>query len=697
MNNLIYVRRKRKIILTKKDKIKPNDIYVATLLKNVESLGFTLSEEIIDILETYSVIEIEKFYKELINSLMLSLGANVRYKPMYPNFPKQVMQATNAELYTNAFLHYLGDFFGVRILPKYRKIRRADLKDKIKLKVIELGNICEFNSIFTNLINSKTSISESDQIDLEWFVKYHKDEMENFIPKEIPLKENVALLGKLLTQHTNIAESFLKQYLKTATDILRFVSSLSGGDISLAKNTKFKNLKKKDRRLILSLLENCKFIIEDMLRYKEQWKRLGERLHPFEYKCKFPKCFEAFDIIRNEKPFSTFNRKIENFIIKKDINSLVILLKDRPGEFARRLDNILRLSSSIESNTENVLYNFSQIADKISSPVLLQVLTHFKHRNQNHDLRVFFPKGDICKVKAIDNNLSKINELVRQKVVEICKEKLIEKYKKLKPLGKVYLDKNLKKYNVPFALRSASKALKTIARGSKLDLPEGNTLRFFIWWKDGKNRTDLDISAVALDNNHKHLYSIAYYNLRGLGGYHSGDITSAPNGASEFIDIDIEKFLKSGIRYVLMSVNSFTDQPFCDLPECFAGFMVRQHPNSGEIYEPKTVENKIDVTTNTKICIPLIIDLKNREVIWTDIALKKNLSYANNVHNNMSSLTIISKAMTSLIKPTLYELFQLHIEARGEKIEQKKEADIIFSEREGTTPFDIEKIIAEFL
>jgi len=125
--------------------------------------------------------------------------------------------------------------------------------------------------------------------------------------------------------------------------------------------------------------------------------------------------------------------------------------------------------------------------------------------------------------------------------------------------------------------------------------------------------------------------------------------------------------------------------------------MLRQYPNSGEIYEPKTIENKIDITADTKICIPLIIDLQKRKAIWTDIALKKNLSCCNNVHNNMSTLTLMSKAMKSLVKPNLYELFQLHIEARGEKIEHKKQADIIFSEKEGITPFDTELIIADFL
>jgi len=104
--------------------------------------------------------------------------------------------------------------------------------------------------------------------------------------------------------------------------------------------------------------------------------------------------------------------------------------------------------------------------------------------------------------------------------------------------------------------------------------------------KDGRDRTDLDLSALTLDHNSNFKTFIAYFNLKELGGYHSGDITSAPDGVSEFIDIEISKFLNTGIRYVLMSVNSYTNQPYCDLPICFAGFMIRQFPNSGEIYDP---------------------------------------------------------------------------------------------------------------
>ena len=149
-----------------------------------------------------------------------------------------------------------------------------------------------------------------------------------------------------------------------------------------------------------------------------------------------------------------------------------------------------------------------------------------------------------------------------------------------------------------------------------------------------------------------------------------------------------------------MSVNSYTNQPYCDLPVCFAGFMVRQFPDSGEIYDPLTVKNKFDLTANTGIAIPLIVDLYDlcdRKVIWTDMSLKGNPSANNNVHNNMSSITIINKSMTTLIKPNLYDLFSLHIKARGEKTLDIKEANTIFAVDKGIKPSDIDVLISGYL
>jgi hypothetical protein len=145
-----------------------------------------------------------------------------------------------------------------------------------------------------------------------------------------------------------------------------------------------------------------------------------------------------------------------------------------------------------------------------------------------------------------------------------------------------------------------------------------------------------------------------------------------------------------------MSLNSFTAQPYCDLPECFAGWMAREKVNSGEAFEPRTVHAKVDVASDTRICIPLVLDLEKREVLWCDIGLKMRPRW-NNVRNNLSGVSLMLIALSTLVKTNLYTLFSLHIEARGRLVEEKALADQVFSVNDGITPFDLEKIGAEFL
>ena len=60
----------------------------------------------------------------------------------------------------------------------------------------------------------------------------------------------------------------------------------------------------------------------------------------------------------------------------------------------------------------------------------------------------------------------------------------------------------------------------------------------------------------------------------------------------------------------------------------------------------------------------------------------------------------MGKAVTGLAKPTLYDLFDMHAEARGtgrcSEI-TRNEADTVFSLHEGITPFDADRIMSEFM
>ncbi|MBZ0188526.1 MAG: hypothetical protein K8F91_19920 [Candidatus Obscuribacterales bacterium] len=171
---------------------------------------------------------------------------------------------------------------------------------------------------------------------------------------------------------------------------------------------------------------------------------------------------------------------------------------------------------------------------------------------------MFFPKGELSKAQAIENVLIDLPESTCKMIESICSGALEKRFASLPLLGACYIDQRLVDFMVPFALRSAAKALKTVVRGSRLALPEKDTLRFFIWWKNGTGRTDIDLSAVMFDENFLFIDALTYYNLKNFGGHHSGDIIDAPKGASEFIDISISCMRERNVSFVVMAVNSYS-------------------------------------------------------------------------------------------------------------------------------------------
>ena len=68
---------------------------------------------------------------------------------------------------------------------------------------------------------------------------------------------------------------------------------------------------------------------------------------------------------------------------------------------------------------------------------------------------------------------------------------------------------------------------------------------------------------------------------------HTSDVTDAPNGAAEFIDVDIARCVEKRVWYVMMVEINSTAPPNRDLPECLAGWMGRERPASGEVVELK--------------------------------------------------------------------------------------------------------------
>lgn len=712
----IILRRKNRVFINDDDMLKSlsaavgekNKQIVATMNKNIEVFGYTMSEALFDKLVHMKAKNREVMYDALVNGLKEITGADRAYNPMYPNFPESVMEKDDFELYFNAIVHYWS--FGT-LLPYEEKKERVPLFNTAKVKVLEAGSFDDLNDIFNNFCASKTSLSKSDVDDMVFILNSAKVTL----PDEIPFKENTACICRLLVDTgVDTDGSLCKKYVKTATDVLRLVTAMSDGDVSLAENTKFRNLKRSERRIIMNLLAGCGNAAEDMNRYAGRWIRVGEKLHPGEFAKneRYTKVVQAFGVIRNDGKIQSFAGKVDAAVASGDVNAVVSLLKKRPGEFARRIDFLLRTFDK-DADRKTVIMGFASVAKDVSSTVLLQVREHFINKlNGNDDMRVFFPKGNLARSYYVKNNKTEtVSEDAMKMVIAVCESALVNIYGNREFLGKVYIDEALKNYTVPFSLRSAGKTMTAVSRGSRIVIDDSaKIIRPFIWWTNTKDNTiDVDLSIAVFADDWNCLEHVSYSNLKSsrFGICHSGDITNGGpvdgEGVAEFIDLDIEKALSAGARYAVFNVYNFSNEIFSKMEHAAFGFMTRNDMKIGEIFEPSTVKQRMDLASATTTCIPVIFDLKERVFVWCDMALTADHVRAGyggiNVESNLPSVVVTCKAIVDVKKPNLYDLFTFNATARGVITDNPDEADIRFGLDDNcdVKPSDIDVIVGKYL
>lgn len=682
-----------------------NDAQVLTLNANMMSFGFIMSEDLYQQLCQLKGKQLVEIATDIIPVVKTLKGAHVKHKPMYPNFPRQVMQASDVELYLNALFHYYS--YG-EWMPEYEAKPRKFAFEEVKFQEIDVIDHVAFLKIFTTLLQSHDSISDEDKGIIKWFLA-QKDADQLVLPDEIPFHENMCLIAAHYLQN----EKDITPLVNNATDILRIATHVSEGDVSLAENTRFKSLPRSLRRVLTKQLERV-INEEDIGRHRNKWVRLFHNLHIGDYS---DKVYDIAKKARNNGHLKSFYSDLEAALSERDIKTALRMLSSRPGEFGRRLDHLLRVAEEadleLSTNPEkcsdkkaaeevgqyqhDVIKVFLSIVDKIPTRNLTQLYGHLNSRAVDSMDKIIFPKGSFQNAVVVDKYLYAFAAELLLPLKEGIQASLKKRFSKLDELGKVWLDPALTECPLPTQQRSASTGLFNMARGTRMPILDNkDTLRFFVYWV-GK---DIDLSATFHDESGKIIEHVSYTNLRSAKyqAYHSGDITSAPHGATEFIDINItESALRA--RYLAMNVLVYNGPAFDEHKECFVGWMTRNKPKSNELFEPATVQQKIDLNQNCRNIVPVVFDLHERKAIWVDLPASRSGFYANNnVENNRASIQQkLYAIVNSSNKLSLYELFEMHAKSRGEVVLNRDEADITFSLDGDVTPFDVNVINAEYL
>lgn len=673
--NEISLRKKMAVIapeVTPREEISP--ILLAQTQAEFMRIGYILDDKLAN---HFSCERGQSLTQEVLTYLHTLKGGTKVWKPFYKGFPQEVMDLSEAELFWNAVTHYwtCGEW-----KPAYDHTPHIPVFEISSLEKIKSITSEQFDTIFAEILSSNGSITSYDKEVIQWFVQnYSVEDVCEIAPSTIPFKETMCLF---VTSCVNSGEQRLRdfckeqRYVKTSTDILRLATAFSAGDITLSENTPLK-LKNWQKRFIFDVIEDV-IKEEDVALHEGKWVKLFHALHIGAQK-KLVKTNLIAQKARKGKCVS-FNSKVERAIKDFDVKTARELLTQKPGMFARRLDHILRMFY-VGWEVDKTINEFLTVAAEVDTKVLIQLIQHFRKRTAENE-RFFFIKGKESKPVTLPSHPPLSEETVLS-LVNGIENVLIERFKvqanaSQNKLGKVWVDPKLTKIPFPFGLRTAADALKVLTRGSRIKFDSSKPiLRFFINWVG----EDIDLSAAFINHDLTYNSVIAYYDLKNQFAVHSGDITHAPapDGACEFIDVDLEKvgIINSDIRYIAMDVRVFRGEDFSN-QQAIAGWMTRSKLGSkGEHFKINTVEQL--VTLSTKIqCTVCLFDIWEKEVIWLDMETNAATLFPNNFYHNADKSNKLIESVLKMEKFSLYDLFRLHAQANGGTATSAEEADTVF-------------------
>ncbi|CAM2007546.1 TerD family protein [Acanthopleuribacter pedis] len=666
-------------------------------------------------------------YRDTMNFLKSLRGGDVDYVPLFTGFPDQVPE-DNA-YFARRVMGYLGNRFdmfedgtllesGIRV-PEWlfdlnafgadpitqfqvNSLWEQGVTDQNARETEERVQWIDLELVFEDTASDRlrdwlrAALYANASVKEEW----HDDLSELLTlfgakaldPNQIAQKENLALVMRLLWRegyHEDAAG-----LAQNATDLLRLFAALTDSNISLATKITFPKFSRPQRRAVLGVLEKQRNLAEDLNRYRGLWLEIGRYLHVSEFHKTHPHTHKAFDLLRNGKVV-TFNSKTEKLIADGLVTELLHHLEHRPGVLARKLHELLR---RFPKKTTAILAAFERSAASVTAKNLLVLLHYFQSINESPIRTVVNKRG---KMKVLENNaVQGMTPSQVDQTVALIREQLTHRIAEKESWvdQSVWIDPDLEHYIVPLQQRAASDGLLTFGRGSQIPIDEGKVLRLFVYWKQTARTTDLDLSLIQFDETFVYRGHVSYTNLASDGIVHSGDLQSAPRGAAEFIDVTLDQLPKE-TRYLAIQVYRFAGEAFAEM-QAHAGWMVRKKVSRRyRGFDIKSVVNKFDLNGTGSYCVPLVVDLKTRRAILTDLYMGTRAFY-NNVEGECGN---VAKAVQAIVgyresRPNLKTLAEIHLAARQGEIAQSETADIRFGVKEADfNAHDTATILADLL
>jgi hypothetical protein len=499
-----------------------------------------------------------------------------------------------------------------------------------------------------------------------------------------------------------LASVGFKVPVKTPTDVLRIAAYMSGlgTDLTLPPKKirvsswsrkwvdnpayvahKFRKFTKQEKLFLLELLETVANL-EEMKTKEGRWLRLFNMLDPQKFKYKFPKCYGASAVLRNQStltairksplkngfsrnmPIITWKGKLDSVYKINFLNGLK-MHKSKPGEFARSLDALIRRNPIY---LMDILVAFRECAGAISNKVLFELLNHFERRSEVMYRKFIDPRTQ--KVTMLSTNdplpVSIINS-IKDTIWNIFSDK----FAKLPSLGNVWLDPKLKLIPLPTNMKTLSDNLNVIIRGTRMPIPKNTKqINAYLYWESAH---DLDLSMIFLRGDNETMYC-SYRNLNPIDGIqHSGDIIPRDIGKwAEYVAIDIEKIKEADIQYGLMTTGNFSGESLAK-QNAISGFQLVNEISKGTSWLPANSENSTRINSNQGTIALILFDFKAMEWITCDISIDQIPVATGKEINDFIKILMMPPAFS------VYDLLTMHSKARGIIVDNESDADTKFN------------------
>ncbi|MFD9038326.1 hypothetical protein ACIOK4_20620 [Streptomyces bottropensis] len=634
-------------------------------------VGFKLSAELLERLSGLSGAAVLHTARRTLRTVREMVGDHVRHNSYFIDFPANVPDTE--EFWTRCVVRALGDeksregvltqlangVLDLLSLPTYGRYQHTyeemlAAQDELiaaagdRVTVLHAGRDldAELTDLYLALAGSTTPLGEEHLGDLALLAGRCALGPQ---PERIPVRENRAVVNEA---RLGVGADLL---LDTVTDVLRLACALSGGDVTLQEPTRFRALARPARRALLAGLDAVVAAhpakLADVHAHREPFKRLGERLHPHEYP-RWPHAADVFAVARGEKEARSFGSRAEQLLGAGDVPGAVKLLESAPGRLFRALDLLLRAAAD-QTERDAVVAAAVRGAPAVSGRVVLSVREHFHNRERESEKpRIFVNRRGRAWVTP--DRRPPVPAADRDRLIAALDAEI---RRRLPAPGRLLVDPDILDVALPLSGRATSAGLGVLPRGS-VSAVEGELLRFFVYWKETERRTDYDLSALLLRSDYDVDEWLSYTSLTAVGGEHSGDVTEAPEGASEFINLSLDRVRAA---YVVPQVDIYAGEGFEEVEESFFGFMLRDGEQKGRPFEPRTVRMKSELRGVGRVALPLVFrrgDDGRWGAKWLHLYLK-GISEANRVEENQVSVSKVVRAVVEREQLTVGYLIDL--------------------------------------